>query len=98
MLKTAIVTSVVFSGFQPCEGDVTPKNSDIDFHRGDLVLQIVIDCPTHDQEVTKFGIISYSTIDRFYCTQNLSCYKQKKRAENEVCEQLRYILYNGAKR
>lgn len=86
MLKIAMVSSVVFSGLFANEGTVAPLNQEIDLHRVDLVVQVVVQCSTLDQKPTKFGIISYSTLDRYFCGQNLFCYKQQAQAEKEVCQ------------
>ena len=48
---------------------------------GPLVVEIVIKCPSSGE-----GIISYSRLDRKYCTPDQSCFSQLHQAKHKTCK------------
>jgi len=50
-----------------------------------LVTEIVIKCPAHMKAAGNFGIVSYSSVEKLYCTPLSSCFLTLENAIKETC-------------
>lgn len=85
MSKIAVIAFTALSSSGSSEGSSMPQLPDAAFSANKLVIQMVVKCPGRLLEDPGFGIISYSRIEKLYCTPNSGCFSSAKTAINQMC-------------
>ncbi len=85
MSKTALIAFAMFSThFTP---GVPPISQQLegDFYRNDLVVELAIECPREPEAKINFGMISFSKIDKMFCTPSADCFRSPQKAITQIC-------------
>ncbi len=85
MSKIALIAFAMFSSH--FTADVPPVSQQLDgeFYRNDLVVELAIECPQKPGGKTNYGVISFSKIDKLFCTPNADCFRSPQKAISQSC-------------
>ena len=87
MLKILLVAAAATSNFITYPGFNHPANIiEMTTDKG-LILEIVLRCGRGANGEISSGIMSYSKIERLYCSSRNNCYINAKKAVEETCNQ-----------
>ncbi len=85
MSKIALVAFAMFrSQFAT---DVPPVSLQLDgeFYRNDLVVELTIECSQKPGGKVNYGVISFSRIDKMFCTPSADCFLSPQKAISQSC-------------
>ncbi len=85
MIKALIVFAAATGNFTTYPGFNHPeKIIEMTTDKG-LVLEIVLRCGRKGDGQILSGVMSYSKVERLYCSSKNKCYTSAKKAVNETC-------------
>ncbi len=85
MLIVLFLAAATSSGFITYPGFNHPENIiEMTADKG-LILEITLRCSRKPDGQISSGIISYSKIERLYCSSRNNCYASAKKAVEETC-------------
>lgn len=85
MFKIILIAAAATSSFITYPGFNHPANIiEMTTDKG-LILEIVLRCGRNSNGQISSGIMSYSKIERLYCSSRNNCYTNAKKAVEETC-------------
>lgn len=85
MIKVFLVIAATTSNFISYPGFNHPENIiEMTTDKG-LILEIVLRCGRNSNGQISSGVMSYSKIERLYCSSRNNCYSNAKKAAEETC-------------
>ena len=85
MIKIFLVIAATTSNFISYPGFIHPENIiEMTTDKG-LILEIVLRCGRNSNGQISSGVMSYSKIERLYCSSRNNCYSDAKKAAEETC-------------
>lgn len=85
MLNALLVATAISSSFITYPGFNHPSNIIEMITDKGLVQEIVLRCGRKPNGQISAGIMSYSKIERLYCSSRNNCYTNAKKAVSETC-------------
>ncbi|VAV89060.1 hypothetical protein MNBD_ALPHA08-1555 [hydrothermal vent metagenome] len=85
MSKIALIAFAMFRS--QLATDVPPGSQQLDgeFYRNDLVVELTIECQQKPGGKTNYGVISFSKIDKLFCTPSADCFRSPQKAISQSC-------------
>ena len=85
MLNTLFIAAAIASNFITYPGFNNPAGIiEMTTDKG-LILEIVLRCSRKENGQISSGIMSYSKVEKLYCSSRNRCYRDAKKAAEETC-------------
>ncbi len=85
MSKIALIAFAMFTSQFATDVQPAAYQLEGEFYRNDLVVELEIQCPQESGKTTTYGVISYSKIDKMFCTPRADCFHSPKKAISSSC-------------
>lgn len=86
MSKVALIAFTAFSNPPVIDNPSSFQQLDGVFYQKDLVVELVVNCAKSENFPKGSGIISYSRIEKLYCTPSADCFSSARKAISQVCK------------
>lgn len=85
MSKVSLIALIAFGSPNVTDQQNQFRQSDNEFRTKDLVVEIVVNCPARIFEELRYSIVSYSRVEKLYCTPSTNCFGSFTTAINRAC-------------